>query len=317
MKKHKFVYFKKNYNISLANFGSELSSKYKYKTIDINCCLQELGYETAADPFALVENDIIHIFFETLKTSSNIGEKGDIAHMSINFDGNIIQNPRIIIKENFHLSYPQVFKRDSKIYLKPDSSRNGDMRFYVCRNFPYEWVLYKSIQFDGIDHTLISNDNDLFVFTDKSKKNAYTTSIDNFIKNNRFDNKNKNCIYKNRRDFTRPAGNYFYFNKRLYRPVQDSTKYYGEKTHILLVSDTNIDCYSEKYFITLNKYDWNSFQNHHYSFFSKKDNLYAITDGSTLLLKISFFKFNFTMKNKFMTKILFSLYNYLKKLKRK
>jgi len=47
------------------------------------------------------------------------------------------------IVENFHMSFPYIFKFESKVYMVPETSANKDIRLYECVSFPLEWRLCK------------------------------------------------------------------------------------------------------------------------------------------------------------------------------
>jgi hypothetical protein len=48
-----------------------------------------------------------------------------------------------VLEENFHLSFPYVFKYQNDIYMCPESSQNNDIRLYKSIEFPFKWKLEK------------------------------------------------------------------------------------------------------------------------------------------------------------------------------
>lgn len=44
-----------------------------------------------------------------------------------------------IISESYHMSFPEVFKLDNKLYMVPETSENNSINVYECISFPYEW----------------------------------------------------------------------------------------------------------------------------------------------------------------------------------
>ena len=47
--------------------------------------------------------------------------------------------PKIIIKENFHLSYPMIFQYKQELYMMPETSTAEKVVLYHCIKFPGEW----------------------------------------------------------------------------------------------------------------------------------------------------------------------------------
>ena len=47
------------------------------------------------------------------------------------------------IKEPFHMSFPYLFRFNSKIYMCPETLENKEIRLYECVKFPLEWKLCK------------------------------------------------------------------------------------------------------------------------------------------------------------------------------
>lgn len=93
-----------------------------------------------ADPFFVEYNDIKCLFFEELDNNG----KGIISAAIINECFEIIEK-RVVIKESFHLSFPNVFSHDSKLFMIPESSDCQKVLLYQCNSFPFEWSLTRNI----------------------------------------------------------------------------------------------------------------------------------------------------------------------------
>ena len=89
-----------------------------------------------ADPFILKEGAETYCFVEDYDWSKG---KGSIAAYQIS-SGKLI-NLGIVLEESFHLSFPYIFKHESKIYMLPESSDNMDIRIYESVEFPTKWKL--------------------------------------------------------------------------------------------------------------------------------------------------------------------------------
>ena len=130
--------------------GKKISWKVFYsndKWTDLDCNNHESlpnprnGY--LADPFILNHEGRNIVFVERFDFKDG---KGKIAAYEIgNFSP---KNLGIVIEEDFHLSYPYIFKNDNNIYLIPESSQNKDVRLYECESFPNKWKLKSIILHD-------------------------------------------------------------------------------------------------------------------------------------------------------------------------
>ena len=89
-----------------------------------------------ADPFILKEGAETYCFVEDYDWSKG---KGSIAAYQIS-SGKLI-NLGIVLEESFHLSFPYIFKHESKIYMLPESADNMDIRIYESVEFPTKWKL--------------------------------------------------------------------------------------------------------------------------------------------------------------------------------
>ena len=55
------------------------------------------------------------------------------------------------------LSYPYLFKYDTKLYMCPETSQNNDIRIYECEIFPLKWKLKNIIMTNAIIMSLKIN----------------------------------------------------------------------------------------------------------------------------------------------------------------
>ena len=97
-----------------------------------------------ADPFIIEHNNQKVIFFELFDEKSN---KGVIAAVDVDSAKN---EPIIVLEENFHMSFPFVFKFQNRIFMIPETSSVGAIRLYECKEFPYRWEFHSTL-IDNID----------------------------------------------------------------------------------------------------------------------------------------------------------------------
>jgi len=70
-------------------------------------------------------------------------KKGSISAIEINKSG--YKNLGVVLKEDFHLSYPYIFEVNNQIYMCPESHQSKEIRIYKCNRFPDKWSLHKII----------------------------------------------------------------------------------------------------------------------------------------------------------------------------
>ena len=111
-----------------------------------------------ADPFILKEGAETYCFVEDFDWSKR---KGSIAAYKISSGAPI--NLGIVLEEAFHLSFPYIFRYESKIYMLPESADNMDIRIYESVEFPTKWKL-KTIIKENVSaaDSMIFNRNDIW-----------------------------------------------------------------------------------------------------------------------------------------------------------
>ena len=136
----------------------------------------ENGY--LADPFIIDEFGRSFVFVERVDFIDNKGkisvyEIGDFKPKDLG----------VIIEENFHLSYPFVFRDGENLYLVPESSKNNDIRLYECESFPTKWRL-RSIILDNVsaaDTLIFKHERKWWLFTNLNPSNTADHCSELFI----------------------------------------------------------------------------------------------------------------------------------------
>jgi hypothetical protein len=90
-----------------------------------------------ADPFLIQADGRWHMFFEVFNWRAN---KGEIGHATSD-DGRHWAYDRIVLGEEFHLSYPYVFEWAAELWLIPESFQAHSVRLYRADPFPTSWSL--------------------------------------------------------------------------------------------------------------------------------------------------------------------------------
>ena len=93
-----------------------------------------------ADPFVFEYQGKTAIFVELMDYYYGWGT---IGVFEIN-DGTI-SGVREIIRENNHMSFPNVFMHNGQVYMMPETYSDHNIHMYRCIDFPYKWERMDSL----------------------------------------------------------------------------------------------------------------------------------------------------------------------------
>jgi hypothetical protein len=112
-----------------ANNTTNKTLLYRYKKIE-----NRKGY-FSADPFIWEQDNSTYVFYEEVKLS---GGKG---HISV-FDMHNPNDKKVVLKENFHLSFPNVFSHNGDLFMLPETRQNNTISLYKNVSFPDKWEFH-------------------------------------------------------------------------------------------------------------------------------------------------------------------------------
>lgn len=199
-----------------------------------------------ADPFLFEKNGVLYLFYEYQCRRHGRGElrmikTTDLEHWS---------NEHTVLKENFHLSFPNVFEDNGSVYMIPETGNDGSIRIYKATDDSLEnWAPYRTIIKDGkmwADSDILKKDGKYYLFSSIHSRKApeahlfIADSLDGeFVEHP--------CSpYTNDISIARNAGRIFMYEGKLFRPVQDNTKGYGKQMSIMEITQLCPEHYSEK-----------------------------------------------------------------------
>lgn len=197
---------------------------------------------TSADPFLFVEGGSLYIFYE----SQNIGEVGQIS-VKITRDLKKFTEIEGLIKEDFHLSYPFVFRHNSSIFMIPESAEANKLVLYRFSDFPTKIEKCRTLLNGGyVDSSIINHNGILYLFTTSKfgLEIYFTDDIEN-IKLVAHPN-NPVCIDSR---YQRNGGGPILIENHLYRVAQDCSKEYGSNVNILRIKTLSKTRYEEEIFV--------------------------------------------------------------------
>ena len=183
-----------------------------------------------ADPFPYIKDGICYIFFEELTYSD---KKGFLSVMTLYPDGSHSE-PKVILKKDYHLSYPFLIEDGGELYMIPETSENKTIEIYQCVEFPNQWEFVKYLKKDviAVDTTIEKIDGTYWMFTNiqenegTSKNNELFLFYSDSLLSDQWQAHPDNPIVS---DVTRarPAGNLIKSGNSWFRPSQDCSKFYG------------------------------------------------------------------------------------------
>ena len=197
-----------------------------------------------ADPFLFPFNNELFLFYEELKGIEGTG----IIKMIKTKDLINWSNPKTVLKENFHLSFPNVFKINNQIYMMPETWQNESIRLYKPNEDLTEWTFYKKILIDKsyVDSSIIQFNEKLYLFT---TVNAYDTNLLKLYISDSIDSEwkehPKSPITDNINN-ARCGGAVFSYNGTFYRPSQQYNINYGDGLDINVIEHLSPTEYKEK-----------------------------------------------------------------------
>lgn len=196
---------------------------YRRKGEDYFTLLPNPKWGWAADPFPVVYEGSLYIFAEIFLYKSE--RNGVIAYCKWENDG--FGDWQVSMDRHWHISYPNVFSVDGKLYMCPEIRQNEEIAVYELKAFPDKWekvkVLLSNIQ--CVDSTFCEYQGERFLFTFRpvragSKGSLYLYRIE--------EEAGLSLLMESGSTVSaRPGGNVISKGGRLIRVAQDGTSGYG------------------------------------------------------------------------------------------
>jgi len=198
-----------------------------------------------ADPFLTYENNIYYMFFEVMNTNTDQGDIG----LAISNDGFNWTYKQIILDEEFHLSYPCVFKWANDFYMIPETYQAESVRLYKSNNFPYNWTCVKSLlEGEGeffVDNTIFHYNNTWWLFTEAGSNDLLRFYYSDKLSGPWLEHP-KSPIINGDANISRPGGRVIIFDTdRIVRYTQDDDPYYGNQVWAFEITTLTKTSYEE------------------------------------------------------------------------
>jgi len=221
---------------------------YRKKRTDKWIRLNQPSNVNRADSFVVYENSKYYIFFEEFDIEKR---HGYLCVGELNQEKNRLDNVKIILKEDYHLSFPNVFKYDKKYYLLQEAHANNEVALYEFVEFPYKVRKVKTLlQGNYADCVLLNYQNRWYLFANKSENinDLHSKNLSIFISNDllgEYKEYHNNPVVTDS-EFARNGGQFFSKDGKIYRVSQDCKTRYGYKINIMEVEKLNEKEYKEK-----------------------------------------------------------------------
>lgn len=202
-----------------------------------------------ADPHVIHSNDTYYIYFEELMYNTN---RGHISVIEMDKQGNC-KDPVVVLKKDYHLSYPFIFKHHDKYYMLPESEENQTIELYESTELPFQWTFKMNLMENvkAVDTTLFFKDNKWWLFTamEDVEGSGLGDELYLFWSEELFTQKWQphplNPVVSDVRT-ARPAGKIFIHHNKIYRPSQNCSVRYGYATNMNEIITLNEQEYYEK-----------------------------------------------------------------------
>lgn len=237
-----------------------------------------------ADPFLFYKDDKFYLFFEVLNTKNNLGEIG----VATSVDAVNWEYECIVLKSEFHLSYPFVFQNGEDIFMIPECYKSGKVTIYKAENFPFEWKPVKNILAGPyVDSTLLNYDDTFYLFTYLNKSDESENYLEIWFSDKIDGNWEKHPaspVSCGKNFPSRPGGRIIEFEGELYRFAQDTAEYYGKQIHCFRITELTRNTFRQEKlereaFLTATGRGWNAIGMHNFDVIRVNGKFICCADG--------------------------------------
>jgi len=204
----------------------------------------DVSAKFVADPFMIKVGGVWHMFFEVLNERTQRGEIG----LATSDDGLSWSYRQIVLTEDFHLSYPNVFEWNHEYFMIPETLQPETVRLYKADDFPFRWTFVGSILNAGYA------DPSIFRFGEKWWMFACSTPFQHdalrLYSSDRlmgpWSQHPANPIIEGDKRNARPAGRVLVFDNKIIRFAQDCATRYGHSVRAFEIHQLTADSYVEQ-----------------------------------------------------------------------
>jgi hypothetical protein len=206
--------------------------------------VNDMVADFVADPFMTFENGRWYMFFEALEQQSRKG----VICLATSDEGHDWTYCGVVLREDFHLSYPYTFKSGDTFYMVPESAQAGDVRLYRSTDFPMRWSFVTSLLTGAHrDPSILHFGGLWWLFSQSSENgaNALRLHYASELTGTWIEHPHSPLIADDPH-FTRPGGRILEYDGRLYRIAQDTYPEYGLQLFAFEILELTTESYAER-----------------------------------------------------------------------
>ncbi len=203
-----------------------------------------------ADPFVVDEGEKSYLFYEELDYKTL---KGYLLVAEYDAQQKRFVNPQEILRKEYHLSYPNIFKVDGTWYMIPETHENGTVDLYEAEQFPTKWRKVRTMLegVKAVDATLFHKEGKWWMFVGIAEKEGFSLNDELWLyycddfRTDTWQPHPQNPVVS---DVTcaRPAGHLIESGGALWRPAQNCSGVYGRGLVMNEVLELTTTTYKER-----------------------------------------------------------------------
>lgn len=198
---------------------------YRMKGDERFTLLPNPSWGWAADPFPIMYQDTLYIFAEIFLYKSE--RNGVIAYCT--YANGKFSDWIVSMDKHWHCSYPNVFIKNDKLYMCPETRQNDEIAVYRLIAFPDRWekvkVLLTNVQ--CVDTTFCTEQGKVYMFTFQSERGGIKGKLYLYRIEGEKISEGKMVLEDTGTANARPGGKIIYENGKLFRVSQNSADDYG------------------------------------------------------------------------------------------
>jgi hypothetical protein len=197
---------------------------------------------SVADPFLLRSSGLWYLFFEVWNAAS---DRGEVAYAT-SHDGLNWVYGAIVLREPFHLSYPQVVAWEGAVYMIPETRQDNSVRLYQADEFPCRWRHVTTL-FRGpfADATLLRHRDRWWLFAQRGLDELRLFMGEEERLDGAWREHPDSPLWAGNRRCTRPGGRMLGYDGRILRFAQDGLPSYGSRLRVFEVERLDETGYAE------------------------------------------------------------------------
>jgi hypothetical protein len=232
-----------------------------------------------ADPFIVYENSVWYMFFEVAVPLRRIA-------LAMSYDGVLWKYERIVLSEDFHISYPLVFRADGDWYMTPESAATETVRLYRAAAFPRGWLHVADLVSGRpfADPTIFYRDGLWWMFVGDAAGETCWLYFSHLL-DAEWTEHPQSPIVSGNRARARPGGRVVLLSDgRAYRIAQNGTPSYGSAARVFAIDVLTTTAYAEHEIaaspiVEASGSGWNKDGMHHVDAWWTGDHWLAAVDG--------------------------------------